>query len=87
MNDYPDGFSNEWRNYMLTTEEYENMKTLYDKATDPDAGLKLDFNSKKREGMMSGGGYEIRHEMQRMADVINSLVERIDTLEKQLSEK
>lgn len=72
---------------MLTTEEYENMKTLYDKATDPDAGLKLDFNSKKREGMMSGGGYEIRHEMQRMADVINSLIERIDTLEKQLSDK
>ena len=31
MIDYPDGFSNEWRDYMT-----------YDKATDPDAGLKLD---------------------------------------------
>ena len=54
--DYPDGFSNEWRDYMT-----------YDKATDPDAGLKLDeiretifdaeeaftldFTSKKREGL------------------------------------
>ena len=73
MIDYPDGFSNEWRNYMT-----------YDKATDPDAGLKLDeiretifdseeaftldFTSKKREGYKSTTDYDMRHEMQRMAD-------------------
>lgn len=76
MTDYPDGFSNEWRNYMT-----------YDKTTDPDAGLRLDFTSKKREGFTSGGGYEVRMEMQKMVDVINSLSKRIDTLEKQLLDK
>ena len=70
MIDYPDGFSKEWRDYMT-----------YDKATDPDAGLKLDeiretifdseeaftldFTSKKREGFTSTTDHAIRHEMQR----------------------
>ena len=80
MIDYPDGFSNEWRNYMT-----------YDKATDPDAGLKLydteeaftlDFTSKKREGFTSTTDHAMRHEMHRMADKINELEKRINELEK-----
>ena len=87
MIDYPDGFSNEWRDYMT-----------YDKATDPDAGLKLDeiretifdseeaftldFTSKKREGFTSTTDHAMRHEMQRMADKINELEKRIKELEK-----
>jgi|TARA_B100001094_G_scaffold238421_1_gene233815 hypothetical protein len=69
--DYPDGFSNEWRNFMT-----------YDKATDPDAGLRLDFTSKKREGFTSSTDHAIRHEMQRMVDKINELENRITELEK-----
>ncbi len=69
--DYPDGFSNEWRNFMT-----------YDKATDPDARLRLDFTSKKREGFTSSTDHAIRHEMQRMVDKINELENRITELEK-----
>ena len=37
----------------------------YDKATDPDAGLRLDFTSKKRDGFISTSDHAIRYEMQR----------------------
>ena len=70
MIDYPDGFSYEWRDYMT-----------YDKATDPDAGLRLDFTSRKRDGFMSSTGDSMRHEMQRMVDKINELEKRILKLE------
>lgn len=53
----------------------------YDKATDPDAGLRLDFTSKKREGFISTTGDSMRHEMQRMVDKINELEKRIIQLE------
>tara|TARA_B100000424_G_scaffold196799_1_gene154112 strand:+ start:552 stop:725 length:174 start_codon:yes stop_codon:yes gene_type:complete len=53
----------------------------YDKATDPDAGLRLDFTSKKREGFISSTGDSMRHEMQRMVDKINELEKRIIQLE------
>lgn len=58
----------------------ENNMT-YDKATDPDAGLRLDFTSKKREGFISTTGDSMRHEMQRMVDKINELEKRIIQLE------
>ncbi len=58
----------------------ENNMT-YDKATDPDAGLRLDFTSKKREGFISSTGDSMRHEMQRMVDKINELEKRIIQLE------
>ena len=54
---------------------------VYDKATDPDAGLRLDFTSRKREGFMSSTGDSMRHEMQRMVDKINELEKRIIKLE------
>ena len=93
--DYPDGFSNEWRDYMT-----------YDKTTDPDAGLKkriklheirdavfdteeafaLDFTSKKREGFTSTTDHAMRHEMQRMVDKINELEKRINELEKPIED-
>jgi len=82
--DYPDGFSNEWRDYMT-----------YDKTTDPDAGLKLydteevftlDFTAKKREGFTSTTDHAMRHEMQRMADKINELEKRINELEKPIED-
>ena len=57
-------------------------KMTYDKATDPDAGLRLDFTSRKREGFMSSTGDSMRHEMQRMADKINELEKRIIELER-----
>lgn len=106
MIDYPDGFSNEWRNYMTSDKtkmekrDYDwamrhygknPTKETYDKATDPDAGLKLydteeaftlDFTSKKREGFTSTTDHAMRHEMQRMADKINELEKRINELEK-----
>ena len=55
---------------------------VYDKATDPDAGLRLDFTSRKRDGFMSSTVDSMRHEMQRMADKINELEKRIIDLEK-----
>ena len=55
---------------------------VYDKTTDPDAGLRLDFTSRKREGFMSSTGDSMRHEMQRMVDKINELEKRIIELEK-----
>ncbi len=58
----------------------------YDKATDPDAGLRLDFTSKKREGFTSTTDYVIRHEMQRMVDKINELEKRINELEKPIED-
>ena len=54
----------------------------YDKATDPDAGLRLDFTSRKRDGFISSTDDSMRHEMQRMADKINQLEKRIIELEK-----
>ncbi len=54
----------------------------YDKATDPDAGLRLDFTSKKRDGFISTSDHAIRYEMQRMVDKINQLEKRITELEK-----
>ena len=54
---------------------------VYDKATDPDAGLRLDFTSRKRDGFMSSTGDSMRYEMQRMADKINELEKRIIKLE------
>tara|TARA_B100000214_G_scaffold254218_1_gene187116 strand:- start:224 stop:409 length:186 start_codon:yes stop_codon:yes gene_type:complete len=59
----------------------ENNMT-YDKATDPDAGLRLDFTSKKRDGFISTSDHAIRYEMQRMVDKINQLEKRIIELEK-----
>ena len=58
----------------------------YDKATDPDAGLRLDFTSKKREGFTSTTDYVIHHEMQRMVDKINELEKRINELEKPIED-
>ena len=105
MIDYPDGFSNEWRDYMTSDKtkmekrDYDwamrhygknPTRETYDKATDPDAGLKLydseeaftlDFTSKKREGFTSTTDHAMRHEMQRMADKINELEKRIIKLE------
>ena len=105
MIDYPDGFSNEWRNYMTSDKtkmekrDYDwamrhygknPTKETYDKATDPDAGLKLydteeaftlDFTSKKREGFTSTTDHAMRHEMQRMADKINELEKPIELIE------
>ena len=84
MIDYPDGFSNEWREYMT-----------YDRTTDPDAGLKLydteeafslDFTAKKREGFTSTTDHAMRHEMQRMADKINELEKRINELEEPIED-
>ena len=54
----------------------------YDKATDPDAGLRLDFTSRKRDGFISSTDDSMRHEMQRMVDKINQLEKRIIELEK-----
>ena len=54
----------------------------YDKATDPAAGLRLDFTSRKRDGFISSTDDSMRHEMQRMADKINQLEKRIIELEK-----
>ena len=54
----------------------------YDKTTDPDAGLRLDFTSRKREGFISSTGDSMRHEMQRMADKINELEKRIIEVER-----
>ena len=111
MIDYPDGFSNEWRDYKMkltydkTTEAIVNQineKMTYDKATDPDAGLKLDeirdavfdseeaftldFTSKPREGFTSSTDHAMRHEMQRMANKINELEKRINELEKPIED-
>lgn len=68
--DYPDGFSNEWRNYMFDTEE----------------AFTLDFTSKKREGFTSTTDHAMRHEMQRMVDKINELEKRINELEKPIED-
>ena len=54
----------------------------YDKTTDTDAGLRLDFTSRKREGFISSTGDSMRHEMQRMADKINELEKIIIELER-----
>ena len=54
----------------------------YDKATDPDAVLRLDFTSRKRDGFISSTDDSMRHEMQRMVDKINQLEKRIIELEK-----
>ena len=58
------------------------VQMTYDKATDPDAGLRLDFTSRKRDGFISSTDDSMRHEMQRMADKINQLEKRIIELEK-----
>ena len=68
--DYPDGLSNDWRNYMFDAEE----------------AFTLDFTSKKREGFTSTTDHAMRHEMQRMVDKINELEKRINELEKPIED-
>ena len=76
--DYPNGFSNEWRDYMTDMGIYQPIQKTNE--------LKLDFTSKKREGFTSSTDHAMRHEMQRMVDKINELEKRINELEKPIED-
>ena len=47
--------------------------------------LELDFFDKKREGFLGSGGHSERVEMQKMADVINELSNKVRQLEKEVT--
>ena len=80
--DYPDGFSNEWRDYMT----YDKLHKIRDAVFDSEEAFTLDFTSKPREGFTSSTDHAMRHEMQRMADKINELEKRINELEKPIED-
>ena len=85
--DYPDGFSNEWRDYMTDMGIYTPIrKTHWSDEQEHTKELRLDFTSKKREGFTSTTDHAMRHEMQRMADKINELEKRINELEKPIED-
>ena len=47
--------------------------------------LELDFFDKKRDGFLGSSGHSERAEMQRMADVINELSNKVRQLEKEVT--
>ena len=61
MIDYPDGFSNEWRDYMT-----------YDKATDPDAGVGIE--TALRADIFSSGSYGHGVLYQRIAHYLSKFI-------------